>query len=85
MTALLHTHALLDHALTEAGPLARELLNVVQDELDAQPQHFPLREGWRKVRTNFAADFEGKLIELLQAGRRGEDPLNRSQSQFGGL
>jgi len=85
MPPSLHPQDLLDHALTEAGPLARELLNVVQDELDAQPQHFPLREGWRKVRGNFAADFEGKLIELLQAGRRGEDPLNRSAMQFGGL
>ena len=85
MPSSLHPHELLDHALTEAGPLARELLNVVQDELDAQPQHFPLREGWRKVRSSFAADFEGKLIELLQAGRRGEDALNRSAMQLGGL
>lgn len=79
------SHNLLDHALTEAGPLARELLNSVQDELDAQPQHFPLREAWRKVRPHFAADFEGRLIELLQAGRRGDDPLHRTPSQLGGL
>ncbi|WP_457424676.1 DUF1631 family protein [Roseateles sp. P5_E7] len=84
MSSSLHPHHLLDHALTEAGPLARELLNVVQDELDAKPQHFPLRDGWRKVRAHFAADFEGKLIELLQAGRRGEDPLHRSL-QAGGI
>lgn len=81
----LHPHTLIDHALTEAGPLARELLNVVQDELDAQPQHFPLREAWRKVRTRFATDFEAKLIELLQAGRRGEDPLHRPKPPLGGL
>ncbi|HEY8881507.1 MAG TPA: DUF1631 family protein [Roseateles sp.] len=81
----LHPHALLDHALTEAGPLARDLLNSIQDELDAQPQHFPLREGWRKVRAHFATDFEGKLIELLQAGRRGDDPLHRSPAQLGSL
>ncbi|WP_394412651.1 DUF1631 family protein [Roseateles sp. BYS78W] len=80
----MHPHHLIDHALTEAGPLARELLNLVQDELDAQPQYFPLRDGWRKVRGNFAADFEGKLISLLQAGRRGEDPLHRPL-QIGGL
>ena len=85
MSPSLHPHDLLDHALTEAGPLARELLNVVQDELDANPPHFPLREGWRKVRAGFAADFEGRLIELLQAGRRGEDPLNRAPLQLGGL
>lgn len=84
MLARLHPHDLLDHALTEAGPLARELLNVVQDELDAQPQHFPLREAWRKARTHFAANFEGRLIELLQAGRRGEDPLQRQPLQMGG-
>lgn len=84
MTAKLHPHALLDHALNEAGPLARDLLHAVQDALDAQPQHFPLREGWRKVRANFVADFEGRLVELLQAGRRGEDPLNRVVSPLGG-
>jgi len=84
MSASLHPHHLIDHALTEAGPLARELLNLVQDELDAQPQHFPLRDAWRKVRANFAADFEGRLIELLQAGRRGEDPLQRTL-QIGSL
>lgn len=78
-------HDLLDHALTEAGPMARDLLNSVQDELEAQPQHYPLREAWRKVRAHFAADFEGKLIELLQAGRRGDDPLHRSPAQLGGL
>ncbi|MGM9483434.1 DUF1631 family protein [Roseateles sp. NT4] len=80
-----HPHQLLDHALTEAGPLARDLLNSMQDELDAQPQHYPLREGWRKVRAHFVTDFEGKLIELLQAGRRGEDPLHRAPAQLGGL
>ncbi len=85
MSASLHPHELLDHALTEAGPLARELMNVVQDELDRQPQYFPLREAWRKVRSSFAADFEGRLIELLQAGRRGEDPLQRSGGPAGGL
>jgi hypothetical protein len=84
MTAKLHPHVLLDHALSEAGLLARELLHVVQDELDAQPQHYPLREGWRKARANFAGDFEGKLVELLQAGRRGEDPLARTSSPLGG-
>jgi hypothetical protein len=80
-----HPHQLLDHALTEAGPMARDLLHSVQDELDAQPQHYPLREAWRKVRPHFAADFEGKLIELLQAGRRGDDPMHRGPAQFGGL
>jgi len=83
MSSSLHPHHLLDHALTEAGPLARELLNVVQDELDAKPQHFPLRDAWRKVRANFATDFEGRLIELLQAGRRGEDPLQRTLQSAG--
>lgn len=85
MPAALHPHDLLDHALTEAGPLARELLNVVQDELDARPQHFPLRESWRKARPHFAADFEGRLIDLLQAGRRGEDPLHRAPLHLGGM
>jgi hypothetical protein len=85
MPPALHLHDLLDHALTEAGPLARELLNVVQDELDARPQHFPLRESWRKARPHFAADFEGKLIDLLQAGRRGEDPLHRAPVRLGGM
>jgi hypothetical protein len=78
MSAPLPPHDLLDDALTEAGNLARELVNVVQDELEAQPQHFPLREAWRKARADFPLAFERRLIELLQAGRRGEDPLQRS-------
>lgn len=85
MTASLHPHELLDHALTDAGPLARELMHAVQDELDTRPQYFPLRDAWRKVRSTFAADFEGRLIELLQAGRRGEDPLHRGPVRLGGL
>ena len=85
MPPSLHPHDLIDHALTEAGPLARELMNHVQDALEAQSQHFPLREAWRKVRGSFAADFEGRLIELLQAGRRGDDPLHRGPVRLGGL
>ncbi|MCE4556366.1 DUF1631 family protein [Roseateles cellulosilyticus] len=85
MSISLHPHELLDQALTEAGPLARELMNLVQDELDADPQYFALRESWRKIRTRFAADFEGRLIELLHSGRRGEDPLQRAPRQAGGL
>lgn len=77
MSASLHPHHLIDQALKEAGPLARELLNVVQGEIDAKPQHFALRESWRKARPQFAAHFEERLIDLLQAGRRGEDPLHR--------
>ncbi|MFG6465205.1 DUF1631 family protein [Roseateles sp. BYS87W] len=85
MSARLHPHDLIDHALTEAGSLARELMNLVQDELDSQPQHFQLREIWRKVRGRFATDFEGKLIDLLQTGRRGDDPLQRSPVSRGSL
>lgn len=84
MSASLQSHDLIDHAMTEAGSLARELLSVVQGELDADPQHFPLREAWRKVRVNFATDFESRVLELLQAGRRGEDPLQRAPLQRGG-
>lgn len=85
MLSRLHPHELLDHALAEAGPLARELLSAVQGELDAQPQHFPLREAWRKARGHFVADFEGRLTELLQAARHGDDPLHRAPLQFGGM
>lgn len=85
MPPSLHPHDLIDQAMTEAGPLARELLHGIQHELDAEPQHFPLREGWRKARTHFATDFEGRLLELLQAGRRGEDPLQRHVPPTGGM
>lgn len=83
MSASLHPHHLIDQALNEAGPLARELLNVVQGEIDAKPEHFALRDSWRKVRTQFAAHFESNLIDLLQAGRRGEDPLHRTPQSSG--
>ncbi|PTT88138.1 hypothetical protein DBR42_10330, partial [Pelomonas sp. HMWF004] len=65
--------------------LSRELLSAVQGELDADPRHFPLREAWRKVRSGFGASFESRLIDLLQSGRRGDDPLGRSALQGGGL
>jgi hypothetical protein len=85
MSARLHPHDLLDNALIEAGALSRELVNVLQDELDANPQHFMLRDSWRRVRSGFAAEFESRLIQLLQAARRGDDPLHRAPADFGGL
>jgi hypothetical protein len=85
MPPSLHPQDLIDQAMTEAGPLARELLNGIQDELDGNPQHFPLRDAWRKGRPHVAADFEGRLIELLQAGRRGDDPLQRPSPTSGEL
>ncbi|MFT7721518.1 MAG: DUF1631 family protein [Roseateles sp.] len=85
MPVRLHPHELLDHALTEAGPLSRELAHAMQEALDAQPQHFALRQVWRKLRSAFAADFERRLVELLQAARRGDDPLQRPAAPPGGL
>ena len=43
MSSSLHPHHLLDHALTEAGPLARELLNVAappDEDIPAQSDDF---------------------------------------------
>lgn len=85
MPERLHPHELLDHALTEVGALARELLNVVQDTLDSQSQHFMLRDSWRRVRSGFAADFETQLTAMLKAARRGEDPLSRSAADLSSL
>lgn len=76
---------LIDLALSEAPMLARELMNVIQDSLDAQTQHFALRESWRKVRGEFVASYEARLLQLLQTARRGEDPLLRSQPRGGSL
>lgn len=81
MSARLKLQDLVDLTLADAPTLARELMNVIQDELDAHPQYFVLREGWRKVRGGFTANFEAHLIELLQVARCGEDPLNRTSAR----
>ncbi|PZP28385.1 MAG: hypothetical protein DI603_19680 [Roseateles depolymerans] len=85
MPVRLQFHDLIDLALTEAPSLARELMNVIQDELEAQPQHFALRESWRRVRGDFVGSFESRLQHLLQTALRGEDPLARTQPRTGSL
>lgn len=77
MSANPRSLALLEPALAQTPALARELLNALQDELDAKPQHFALRDTWRKARSGFAASFEGHLTALLQEASRGGDPLQR--------
>ena len=77
MAAAPSLHSLLDEALAMVPDLSRALLDATQDALDAKMQHFPLLEPWRRLRPRFAADFRATLTPLLQAGRRGEDPLQR--------
>jgi len=75
MPERLQYHDLIDLALAETPSLARELMNVIQDELDAHPQHFALRESWRRLRGSFVEQLESRLLQSLQAVRRGDDPL----------
>ena len=77
MAAAPTLHSLLDEALSLVPDLSRSLLEATQDALDAKTQHFPLLDPWRRFRPRFAADFTATLTPLLQAGRRGEDPLQR--------
>ena len=67
--------SLLEQALTQVPALSRQLLDSIHDELQSKPQHFALLPDWRRMRPRFSADFESALIPLLQAARRGEDPL----------
>jgi hypothetical protein len=78
----LDPHTLLDDAQAQAATLSRELAHAIQDAIDHQTQYYGLRDGWRRARNHFAPAFEAALVELLQAARRGEDPLQR---HVGGL
>ncbi len=77
MSAALSLPSLLNEVRVETPALSRHLLNAVQSELDANTKHFPLQEGWRRMRGRFASDFEDALLPLLHAAEIGEDPLPR--------
>lgn len=78
-------HTLLEEALTLVPGLSRHLLAAIQDELDGRPQHYPLLDGWRRLRGRFTLNFEAGLLPLLQAARRGEDPLQRRPGSLDAL
>ena len=78
-------HSLLDEALALVPDLSRSLFEATQDALDAKLQHFSLLDPWRRLRPRFAADFSATLTPLLQAGRRGEDPLQRRAASLDSL
>ncbi|MET0518062.1 MAG: DUF1631 family protein [Burkholderiaceae bacterium] len=85
MSAALNIHTLLEDALTHVPALSRQVLEQTQDELEARPQHFALLGEWRRLRGRFSADFEAALLPLLQAARRGEDPLQRRPATLDAL
>ncbi len=85
MTARLRAQDLIDHALSQADALGRELLNAIQDELDARPQHFALRETWRRTRGGFSSGFAAQLNGLLHEARLGGDPLHRPAGSLDSL
>ena len=77
MSTAPNLYSLLEEALTQVPALSRLLLESTQDELQARPQYFALKDDWRRLRPRFTVDFESALIPLLQAARRGEDPLKQ--------
>src|SRR6218665_1333064 len=78
-------HTLLEEALTQVPALSRHLLEATQDALEARAQYYPLLDSWRRLRGRFTADFETVLLPLLQAARRGEDPLQRRPGSLDAL
>jgi hypothetical protein len=85
MSTALSLPSLLNQVRLETPALSRQLLNSIQSELDAKTQHFPLLEGWRRMRGRFANDFELALLALLQAAGRGDDPLQRRAANLDSL
>src|SRR6218665_211127 len=85
MSSAPNLHSLLEEALTQVPGLSRQVMDATQDELQAKPQHFALLDVWRRLRPRFAVDFEATLIPLLQAARRGDDPLQRRAGSLGAL
>ncbi|MCV2368400.1 DUF1631 domain-containing protein [Roseateles oligotrophus] len=77
MSAALSLQSLLNEVRLETPGLSRELLNAIQAELDANTKHFPLLEGWRRMRGRFAADFERAMLPLLETAGLGQEPLER--------
>lgn len=85
MSAAPTLYTLLEEALTRVPSLSRQLLESTHDALEARAQYFPLLDGWRRLRGRFTADFEAALLPLLQAARRGEDPLQRRAGSLDAL
>ncbi|MCV2356756.1 DUF1631 domain-containing protein [Paucibacter sp. B2R-40] len=85
MSSDLSLPSLLNEVRLEAPPLSRHLLAAIQSELDAGVKHFPLLEGWRRMRARFAIDFVDALLPLLQAAELGEDPLQRRAGSMDSL
>ena len=70
-------HSLLDEALAQTPDLSRFVLNAIQDALESKLQNFQLTDAWRRLRPRFAVDLIATLLPLLEASRRGDDPLHR--------
>ena len=82
----LRAQDLVNEALTEVSGLSHDLLNLIQDELDANAQHFGLRGAGAAMRPRFAAEFETRLLAAaLQEALHGGDPLQRASPTLGGL
>ena len=75
-------HSLLDEALAQTPDLSRFVLNAVQDAMEGKSQSFLLTDAWRRLRPRFAADLSATLLPLLEASRRGDDPLHRPASSL---
>ncbi|MDT9000586.1 DUF1631 family protein [Paucibacter sp. APW11] len=71
-------HSLVDETIAYVPTLSLAVMNETQELLKSRPQHHLLYAAWSKLRGRFAQDFENSLLPLLQAARRGVDPLQRS-------
>ncbi|MEL4179653.1 DUF1631 family protein [Roseateles sp. PN1] len=66
---------ILEEAHAQLPGLSRALLNSIQDELKAKPQHFLLQDPWRRLQHSFMADFESSLRTLLDPRNISDAPL----------
>lgn len=71
--------SLVDETLAHVPALAHALFNQIHDELKSRMEHHLLLAGWSRRRSQFAADFESSLNQLLTASREGRDPLQRER------
>ncbi|HLO95959.1 MAG TPA: DUF1631 family protein, partial [Burkholderiaceae bacterium] len=75
--------SLVDEVIAQAPSMSHTVAHKIQDDLKADPLLHALQYAWATSKGRFATDFLAALQPLLEAARRGEDPLQRRNSSLG--
>lgn len=75
--------SLVDEVIVQMPSLSHSVAHKIQDDLKADPLLHALQYAWSVSKGRFATDFQAAIQPLLEAARRGEDPLQRRSSSLG--